>query len=129
MIEDCMAIVMAGGQSQRMGSDKAALLIGDKTLLQRVTGIMQQVFPQVLVSVRQPRPKISLPQVCDAYPGAGPLAGLCAGPVSYTHLDVYKRQSLMHGNILPTAISRYATRHRPSRDGRSRCRTFGDDFV
>lgn len=79
MIEDCIAIVMAGGQSQRMGSDKAELLIGDKTLLQRVTDIMQQVFPQVLVSVRQPCAKISLPQVCDAYPDAGPLAGLCAG--------------------------------------------------
>ncbi|MBK9026916.1 MAG: NTP transferase domain-containing protein [Propionivibrio sp.] len=75
MIEDCLAIVMAGGQSRRMGHDKAALLIGEQTLLQRVAGTMQQVFPQVLVSVREPRSKIRLPQVCDAYPDAGPLAG------------------------------------------------------
>ena len=87
MIEDCLAIVMAGGQSRRMGHDKAALLIGEQTLLQRVAGTMQQVFPQVLVSVREPRSKIRLPQVCDAYPDAGPLAGLCAGLVHATQVD------------------------------------------
>lgn len=79
MIEDCTALVMAGGDSQRMGCDKTQLLLGDRTLLQRVIAIVQPIFPQVLVSVRQHRPEIGLPQVCDEYPCAGPLAGLCAG--------------------------------------------------
>ena len=79
MISDCTAIIMAGGESQRMGSDKATLLLGEQTLLQRVIDVVQPMFPQVLVSVRQPRPDIRLPQICDAYPNAGPLAGLCAG--------------------------------------------------
>jgi len=85
MIADCTAIILAGGDSQRMGSDKANLLLGEQTLLQRVIATMQQVFPQVIVSVRQPRPEIDLPQVCDEQSsagmqtGSGPLAGLAAG--------------------------------------------------
>ncbi|MBK7421833.1 MAG: molybdenum cofactor guanylyltransferase [Propionivibrio sp.] len=79
MIEECTALILAGGDSQRMGCDKTQLLLGDQTLLQRVIAIVQPMFPQVLVSVRQHRPEIALPQVCDEYPTAGPLAGLCAG--------------------------------------------------
>jgi molybdopterin-guanine dinucleotide biosynthesis protein A len=78
MIEDCTAIILAGGNSQRMGRDKANLLLGEQTLLQRVIATMQQVFPFVIVSVRQPRPEINLPQVCDEQLNAGPLAGLVA---------------------------------------------------
>jgi molybdopterin-guanine dinucleotide biosynthesis protein A len=78
MIADCTAIILAGGDSQRMGRDKAGLLLGDQTLLQRVIATMQQVFPQIIVSVRQRRPEINLPQVCDDHLNAGPLAGLAA---------------------------------------------------
>jgi molybdopterin-guanine dinucleotide biosynthesis protein A len=78
MIADCTAIILAGGDSQRMGRDKANLLLGEQTLLQRVIATMQQVFPFVIVSVRQPRPEINLPQVCDEQLNAGPLAGLVA---------------------------------------------------
>jgi molybdopterin-guanine dinucleotide biosynthesis protein A len=84
MIPDCTAIILAGGDSQRMGSDKANLLLGERTLLQRVIAKMQQVFPAVVLSVRKPRPEIDLPQVCDeqageSLHGGGPLAGLAAG--------------------------------------------------
>ncbi len=79
MITDCTAIVMAGGDSRRMGCDKANLLLDGRTLLQSVMTTMQRLFPQVIVSVRQPRAGIDLPQVCDAQPDGGPLAGLVAG--------------------------------------------------
>ncbi len=78
MIEDCTAIVMAGGDSRRMGTDKASLLLDGQTLLQSVIATMQQLFPKVIVSVRQPRAGIGLPQVCDEQPDGGPLAGLAA---------------------------------------------------
>ena len=78
MIEDCTAIIMAGGDSKRMGRDKASLTLGGETLLQTVTTTMQQLFPQVVVSVRQLRAGINLPQVCDEQPDGGPLAGLVA---------------------------------------------------
>ena len=78
MIADCTAIIMAGGDSRRMGTDKANVTLGDKTLLQTVTATMRQLFPQVIISVRQPRADIDLPQVCDEQPDGGPLAGLVA---------------------------------------------------
>jgi molybdenum cofactor guanylyltransferase len=85
VIEDCTAIILAGGDSQRMGRDKASLPLGEQTLLQHVIATMQKTFPHVIVSVRQPRPEINLPQVCDAQAeegmpmGNGPLAGVAAG--------------------------------------------------
>lgn len=79
MIPDCTALILAGGDSRRMGRDKTRLEFDGQPLLQRVIGQMQTLFPQVLVSVRQARPGIDVPQVCDETSGAGPLAGLCAG--------------------------------------------------
>ena len=78
MIADCTAVILAGGDSRRMGQDKAALPLHGKPLLQHVTDAVAQVFPRVIVSVRQPRAGLNLPQVCDALPGGGPLAGLAA---------------------------------------------------
>jgi molybdopterin-guanine dinucleotide biosynthesis protein A len=72
-------LILAGGDSRRMGQDKAALMLDGKTLLERVTATMRQVFPKVIVSVRQLRDGVELPQVCDEQPGSGPLAGLISG--------------------------------------------------
>jgi len=79
MIEDCTALILAGGDSRRMGRDKASLPLGERTLLQCVAAVLQPLFPQVIVSVRQQRHDIDLPQVCDDPAVAGPLAGLAAG--------------------------------------------------
>ena len=78
MITDCTAVILAGGDSRRMGRDKAMLPLGERTLLQHVADSVAQVFPQVIVSVREPRAGLDLPQVCDALPDGGPLAGLAA---------------------------------------------------
>ena len=79
MISDCTALILAGGDSRRMGQDKAALLLEGLSLLDRVTATMRQSFSKVIVSVRQPREGVESPQVCDEQIDAGPLAGLVAG--------------------------------------------------
>jgi molybdopterin-guanine dinucleotide biosynthesis protein A len=78
MIADCTAIIMAGGDSRRMGQDKANILLGERTLLQSVAATLQPLFSEVIISVRQPRPEIDLVQVCDDPAHSGPLAGLAA---------------------------------------------------
>lgn len=79
MISNGLALILAGGDSRRMGCDKATLRLGEKTLLQRVVDVVQPLFPEMMVSVRQPRADIEWPQIIDPAGSAGPLAGLCAG--------------------------------------------------
>lgn len=79
MIADCTAVILSGGDSRRMGQDKANLLLGERTLLQSVAATLQSMFAEVIISVRQPRPGIDLLQVCDDPAHSGPLAGLAAG--------------------------------------------------
>lgn len=76
MIDDCTAIILAGGDSRRMGRDKATLPFANQPLIQAVIATMRQLFPVTIVSVRQPRPEIDLPQICDTQADGGPLAGL-----------------------------------------------------
>ena len=76
MIEDCTALILAGGESRRMGRDKAALVLDGKTLLEHVTMTMQSVFPKVIVSVKELRKEVEVPQVCDEKDAGGPMAGM-----------------------------------------------------
>lgn len=79
MITDCTAVILAGGDSRRMGQDKAALVLYGKTLLESIATTMQKVFPDVIISVRELRDGIGWHQVCDDSSQTGPLAGLIAG--------------------------------------------------
>ena len=78
-IDDCTGLVLAGGESRRMGRDKTVLEFGGRSLLQSAVDRLRDVFPQVWVSVRQRRAEVTVPQVLDEVPDAGPLAGVCAG--------------------------------------------------
>lgn len=76
MITDCTAIILAGGESKRMGRDKAMLSVNGEILLQSVIARVKPLFAQTLVSVRQPRSEVTLPQICDVHAEGGPLVGL-----------------------------------------------------
>jgi molybdopterin-guanine dinucleotide biosynthesis protein A len=78
MIADCTAIILAGGESKRMGRDKAALPFDGETLLQRVIASVQPLFVRTLVSVREPRGDVALPLICDTQSDGGPLVGLAS---------------------------------------------------
>lgn len=82
MIADCTAVILAGGDSRRMGQDKATLALNGKPLMQHVTDAVVQVFPHVMISVRQPREGVDFAQICDAPHEVGPLAGLAAALAS-----------------------------------------------
>ncbi|MFA5370770.1 MAG: molybdenum cofactor guanylyltransferase [Sideroxydans sp.] len=84
MIGNCSALILAGGDSRRMGQDKAGIVLDGQTLLQRMVSIAQPLFAEIIISVRQPRPEIDLPQICDDPANSGPLAGLAAGLQSAT---------------------------------------------
>ncbi len=79
MIEDCTALILAGGESRRMGKDKANLSFAGSTLLERIALELSPLFHEIIVSTRAPRPDCPLPQVLDHPEHHGPLAGLLAG--------------------------------------------------
>ncbi|MEO7001617.1 MAG: molybdenum cofactor guanylyltransferase [Ktedonobacterales bacterium] len=76
------AVVLAGGRSQRMGQDKAALPIGGESLLARMVKRMRQATPHALVigpPTLMPLLATALPDVAliaDDTPNLGPLGGL-----------------------------------------------------
>ncbi len=109
MIADCTALIFAGGDSRRMGRDKLSLHVGGQSLLQRTLDLMRTLFSSILVSVQTPRDDIDAPQVCDEIPGAGPLAGLCAGLQHATTSWVFAVAADMP-YLLPEVIERLAER-------------------
>jgi len=82
MIADATGLILAGGDSRRMGQDKPTLLLDGETLLARVADRMRPLFANLIVSVRSHREDIYLPQVCDVTETSGPLAGVLAGMAS-----------------------------------------------
>ena len=74
-------LVLAGGQSRRMGRDKAALEWRGAPLLLRVIGRLAPIASEVWVAARpgQALPAGPYRRVDDERPGEGPLAGLSRG--------------------------------------------------
>ena len=77
------ALVIAGGQSHRLGQPKQSLEFKGKSLAARAAGVLAQVAQRVtIVGPPGDRPKGGPAEwdwVSDPYPHGGPLVGLAAG--------------------------------------------------
>lgn len=75
---DCPAYILAGGQSQRFGSDKARVLIhSTPQLVQLMDQLSQQLHTVKVVADRADRyADLGIESLVDLEPDAGPLAGL-----------------------------------------------------
>jgi len=78
---DLTGLLLAGGASTRMGTDKAALDVDGEPLAHRLSGVLGRVCATVLVASGDGARLdwLGLPQVADVVPDSGPLAGLIAG--------------------------------------------------
>jgi molybdopterin-guanine dinucleotide biosynthesis protein A len=86
--EPATLLVLAGGQSRRMGRDKALLPVAGATLIEYVVDRLAPAFEEVLVSAGSDAHLPSAVRglvVCDLHPGAGPLAGIEAGLLTSPH--------------------------------------------
>jgi molybdopterin-guanine dinucleotide biosynthesis protein A len=76
------AVILNGGSSRRMGTDKSALRVGGSSLLQRVADAMGHVAEDVMIAGGTPPDdeaalrELGARAIVDAFPGAGPLAGI-----------------------------------------------------
>ena len=77
------AIVLAGGASRRMGTDKTRIVLGGRTLLERSIAAVGQAGAQRIVVVSRDANANGLPAgvvaVADSLPGSGPLGGIVDG--------------------------------------------------
>ena len=74
------AVILAGGNSRRMGRDKLALKLGGRTLLEISADRFAEEFEDVYISVADAQiyPKVAGRRIVDILPGAGPMSGLHA---------------------------------------------------
>jgi molybdopterin-guanine dinucleotide biosynthesis protein A len=72
------AFILSGGKSSRMGTNKALLNIGGRSLIQRIVEILESIFSTVVISSNEPQLYKSLEKkiIKDIYPGRGPLSGI-----------------------------------------------------
>jgi molybdopterin-guanine dinucleotide biosynthesis protein A len=73
-----LGVLLCGGKSSRMGSDKGRLELAGESLLQRSAALLAEVADEVLLVSRTGSNYADLgwSEVADLRPGGGPLAGL-----------------------------------------------------
>lgn len=71
-----LGLVLAGGLSIRMGSDKSQLVYQSLPQYEQVARLLELFCRQVFISVRNPLPALSFPVIADRFPSEGPLAGI-----------------------------------------------------
>ncbi|MFD0826655.1 molybdenum cofactor guanylyltransferase [Neobacillus sp. M.A.Huq-85] len=75
------AIILSGGKSSRMGTNKALLKINEKTNIERLVEELKGFFSEIILVTNLPDEYqfLGVKMVSDRFPGLGPLAGLHAG--------------------------------------------------
>jgi molybdopterin-guanine dinucleotide biosynthesis protein A len=81
------AIILSGGKSSRMGTNKALLKINEKTNIERIADTLKLSFNDIILVTNHPEqyPFLGVKMVSDIYPDKGPLAGVHAGLNSSNH--------------------------------------------
>ena len=86
MESEVTGILLAGGESRRMGEDKRYLVVGKQTLLERGLSVLRPIFQDVLVVIAQDSHPLNVDTrvVRDLVPDCGSLGGLYTGLMQAT---------------------------------------------
>lgn len=84
---EATGVILAGGKSRRMGSDKSFLEIGQAGMIQLVAAELQKVFEEILIAggSEETGRRLGLTVVADLIPGGGPLSGIHAALTASSH--------------------------------------------
>ena len=84
-------LVLAGGESRRMGRDKALLKRDGKTQLRHVVDLLETVSERVFVSARREQQddaeRSRFERIVDRYEGIGPVAGILTALEEHPEAD------------------------------------------
>ena len=124
-----LGLVLAGGRSTRMRTDKAALLYGGRSQLERAMELIAPHVERAYVSVRADQStdplRARFPLIADAHENLGPIAGLLAAQVRHPEaawlllacdLPLLDEATLTQ-LVRARAPERVATAYRSSHDG------------
>jgi len=105
--------VLAGGQSSRMGRDKALVEFSGRPLVAHALAILNQVGlpPKIAGATSSIRASLQAfaPVIEDASPGLGPLSGICAAlAATSAHYAIFLPVDLP---LLPPSLLVYLLRH------------------
>lgn len=117
---DCLGVVLAGGRSKRMGSDKAQLLWQGRRLIDRSFELLRAAgCSRVVVSGDYPQ----YPHIPDQFPDRGPLGGLASvaqsepesrwlvSAIDQPLLDVSMLRALLDGLMAGSETGRQVCRY------------------
>jgi len=129
-VEGFSGAVLVGGQSRRMGPDKALLTIGGVPLIQQVVEALRAVVNEVLLvgTAAERYALLNVQETDDLVPGAGPLGGihtaLCvaryphclvvACDMPFLNLDLLRymlREAAGWDAVVPRGPERFETLH------------------
>lgn len=78
--KDFVGVILAGGKSRRMGTNKALLPYRGRLLIEHIANVMQEVFERVVIVADEGEPYrfLNLPVYSDIHKNCGPLGGIHA---------------------------------------------------
>ena len=90
MVHDVTGVILVGGQSRRMGQDKAFMEVAGTPLFERVLAVFRGLFPQLLLVGDRPErfAAYGLPLAPDRFPGSA-LGGLYTGLLQATTPHIF----------------------------------------
>ena len=110
---DAAGFILAGGQSSRMGTDKALVQFGGRPLIEHAIGILNEAgLPVAIAGAHdelRARVASQVPIIPDAESGRGPLAGICAALRSTT--CPYAVFLPVDAPLIPAALIGFLLRH------------------
>ena len=74
-----LAVVLAGGKSQRFGRDKSQVKLGDKILIDYILNEIKDIYKDILIVTNEPIKFLNLDNISltsDIQKGLGPLGGV-----------------------------------------------------
>lgn len=85
--ENATAIILAGGKSSRMGTNKSLLTLGGQTIIEHIIGQISMHFDETIISTDSLNKYqfLNIPLVADTELDRGPLMGLASALVASKH--------------------------------------------
>ena len=85
---ECNAIILAGGKSSRMGTDKGLITIGEKSMIEYILNELaaSEIKDIIIVSNNLEYKKFGLPVYPDIIKDKGPLGGIYTGLIKSSRL-------------------------------------------